>query len=150
MFEFQALCNQVEALTPAERGALIAEKSLAVVAGLHALALPVDPVETLASFIIGSVISDGKIDERDLINIDPALTEALGQACDLAGLERSIKVSRDLRKEVSDFTTQMLSVLAAVDEQLGADIVLLCLLVTSTDGKVSMREKRYIRQLCKA
>ena len=32
----------------------------------------------------------------------------------------------------------------------GADIVTLCLLVTSADGKVSLKERRYIKQLCTA
>ena len=149
MFEFQSLCNKVEALSPDERGALIAEKSVAVVRGLRALNLPIDPIEILASFVIGSVMSDGSISEKDYLNIHPDIEKAFGDLCDIAGIERTFKVSRDVRKEIERDTTELLAVLGEADEALGMDIVLLCLLVTSVDGKVSMREKRYIKQLCK-
>lgn len=151
MFEFQKLCNEVEQLTPAERGALMAEKAVSVVEGLHALGLEgADPVETLAAFIVGSVIADGSVSEKDYLNIYPALTEALGEACDLAGISRKLKVSKDVQKLVKSYTSELLSVLSAADEELGADIIMLCLLVTSVDGKVSLKEKRYIKQLCAA
>lgn len=149
MFEFQKLCNEVEALTSAQRAALIAEKAASVTEGLCALGLEgTDPVETLAAFIIGSVVSDGVVGEKDLLNINPALTEAFGEACDLAGIQRNYKVSKDVKKLITDYTKQLLAVLAAASEELGADIVMLCLLVTSADGKVSLKEKRYIKQLC--
>ena len=149
MFEFQALCSEVEALTPAARAALIAEKSVAVVDGLRALNLPVDPIEILASFVVGSVVSDGSISEKDYLNIHPALEQAFGELCDLAGIARTFKVSRDVRKEIENDTRELIAILGEADETLGADIVLLCLLVTSVDGKVSLKEKRYIKQLCK-
>ena len=149
MFEFQALCNVVEALTPAERGALIADKSVSVVEGLHKIEFPADPVDVLASFIIGSVFADGSLSEKDLLNIYPALTQAFGEMCDLAGIQRTIKASRDVQKEIKKYTTELLGILSEADENLGSDIVLLCLLITSADGKVSLKEKRYIKQLCK-
>ena len=103
----------------------------------------------LASFIIGSVEADGSISEKDHLNIFPTLEQAFGDLCDLAGIERSIKISKDVRKEIEGFTKQLLEILAEADETLGADIILLCLLVTSADGKVSLRERKYIKQLCK-
>ena len=151
MFEFQKLCNEVEKLTPAERGVLIADKALAVVAGLHALGIEgTDPVETLAAFIVGSVVADGSVSEKDYLNIYPSLEEAFGEACDLAGIKNTIKVSRDVQKLIKGYTGELLSVLAMANEELAADIVMLCLLVTSVDGKVSLKEKRYIKQLCMA
>lgn len=149
MFEFQALCNVVEALAPAERAALIAEKSISVVEGLHKIDFPADPIEVLASFVVGSVLSDGSFSEKDFLNIYPAVTQAFGELCDIAGIERKIKASRDAQKEIKTYTTELIGILAEADETLGSDIVLLCLLVTSADGKVSLKERRYIKQLCK-
>ena len=149
MFEFQALCSEVEALTPAERAALITEKSVAVVEGLRALNLPVDPIEILASFVVGSVVSDGSVSEKDYLNLHPALEQAFGDLCDLAGIERTFKVSRDVRKEIERDTAELLAILGEADETLAMNIVSLCLLVTSVDGKVSLRERRYIKQLCR-
>ncbi len=149
MFEFQKLCNAVEKLTVTERAALMADKAAAVVGGLRALDMNgTDPVETLAAFILGSVIADGSISDKDLLNVYPALTEALGEACDIAGIDKKLKVSKDVQKLVKSYTAELLAVLGAADEQLAGDIVMLCLLVTSVDGKVSLKEQRYIKQLC--
>lgn len=150
MFEFQKLCNTVEGLTPAERGALIAEKSIAVVHGLRALDdIRFDPVDTLAAFIIGSVVSDGAINEKDYLYIYPSLVKAFGEMCDLAGIKTSLKVSADVQKEISSYTRALMSALSEADETLGEDLILLCLLITSADGKISLKEKRYIKQLCR-
>ena len=151
MFEFQKLCSEVESLSPAKRAALIAEKAVTVVEGLHNLHIEgIDPVETLAAFIIGSVVSDGVVGEKDLLGVYPELVAALGEACDLAGIARSYKVSKDVQKEIKAYTKAIHSIVWTVDEQLGADIVTLCLLVTSADGKISLKERRYIKQLCTA
>lgn len=151
MFEFQKLCNEVEALTAAERAVLIADKAVAVGKGLRDLGMEgFDPLETLAAFVVGSIVSDGVISEKDYVYIYPALSKAFGDTCDLAEIKYRYKVSKDVQKEIKTYTKQLISVLTAADETLGADIVMLCLLVTSADGKISLKEKRYIKQLCAA
>lgn len=151
MFEFQKMCHDVEALTPSERALLLGEKSISVIKGLAELDIPeFDPIVTLASFIIGSVVSDGSISEKDYLFIYPSLVKAFGDECDLAEIKRSYKVSKDAQKEIKEYTEELLAILSRVDENLGNDIVSLCLLVTSVDGKISLKEQRYIKQLCKA
>ena len=44
----------------------------------------------------------------------------------------------------------MLSLISLADESLIEDVVMLCLCVVSVDGRISPREQRYIRKLCKA
>ncbi len=101
MFEFAKVWKEYEALSPAERGAVLGVKSVEILAKLRQLDLPgVDSVQTLAGFILGSVVSDGRVN--------------------------------------------------VADESLCEDIVMLCLCVVSIDHKISPREQRYIRKLCKA
>lgn len=149
MFEFKKLCNELEALNPIERGALLAEKSVSVVRGLSELDLPFNPVETLVSFIIGSVVSDGTFNEKDYLYIYPSLVKAFGNDFDFLSSKQALQIAKDIKKEISKDTKELLSVIALCDETLAADIVALCLLVTSVDGKISLKEKRYIRQLCR-
>lgn len=149
MFEFKKLCNELEALNPIERGALLAEKSVSVVRGLSELDLPFNPVETLVSFIIGSVVSDGTFNEKDYLYIYPSLVKAFGNDFDFLSSKQALQIAKDIKKEISKDTKELLSVIALCDEELAADIVALCLLVTSVDGKISLKEKRYIRQLCR-
>ena len=150
MLEFQKLCHEIEALSPSQRAMLLTEKSVDVIHGLRELgSTEFDPVVILASFIIGSVVSDGSISEKDYLFIYTSLAKAFGDECDLYEIKSSIKVSKDVQKAIADYTKELLEIISEADDRLGDDIISLCLLVTSVDGKISLKEKRYIRQLCK-
>lgn len=150
MFEFKKLCKEVEKLNPAERGVLLAEKSITVVKGLNSLELPFDAVDTLVTFIIGSVVSDGSFSEVNYLHIYPSLVKAFGHDFDFKAVKQALQIAKDVKKEIERYTKMLLSVIAECDDNLASDIIALCLLVTSVDGKVSLKEQRYIRQLCKA
>ena len=149
MFEFKRLCNELETLNTVERGAIFAEKSVSVMKGLSGLEVPLNPVRTLVSFIIGSVVSDGSINEKDYLYIYPSLVKAFGKDYDFSSAKQAIGLAKDIKKETTKYTKDMISIISACDENLATDIVALCLLITSADGRISLKEKRYIRQLCK-
>ncbi len=150
MFEFKKLCNTLEELNPIERGVILAEKSVSVIKGLSGLNIPLDPVKTLVSFIIGSVVSDNSINEKDYLYIYPSLVKAFGNDFDFNSAKQAIGLAKDIKKEITKYTKEMISIINMCDEELATDIISLCLLITSVDGKISLKEKRYIRQLCKA
>lgn len=150
MFEFNKLCNELENLNPVERGLILAEKSVSVAKGLAALDLPFDPVKTLVTFIIGSVVSDGSLSEKDYLYIYPSLVKAFGNDFDFLSAKQALQIAKDVKKEISKDTKELISVIGMCDEELATDIIALCLLITSADGKISLNEKRYIRQLCRA
>lgn len=150
MFEFKKLCNELEVLNPVERGVILAEKSVSVIKGLSGLNIPLDPVKTLVTFIIGSVVSDNSINEKDYLYIYPSLVKAFGNDFDFISAKQAIGLAKDIKKEITKYTKEMISIISVCDEALAADIISLCLLITSVDGKISLKEKRYIRQLCKA
>lgn len=151
MFEFTKLCNSFENLNVVERGAILAEKSVKVLGKLKLMAVPgIDPVETLSGFIIGSVVADGRLNEQEYLLIYPALLKAFGDDFDFASVKSAFAKDRDGRKAVRVYTESLLSLLADIDEDFREDIVTLCLCVVTVDGKISFREKNYIRRLCKA
>lgn len=150
MFEFNKLCNELEKLNPVERSVMVAEKSYSVVKRLKDLDVPFDPVTTLVTFIIGSVVSDGTINEKDYLYIYPSLIKAFGDEFDFVSAKQTLQFAKDVQKEISKYTKELMSVINECDEDLANDIIALCLLVTSIDGKISLKEKRYIRKLCKA
>lgn len=150
MFEFKKLCNTLEELNPIERGVILAEKSVSVIKGLSGLNIPLDPVKTLVTFIIGSVVSDNSINEKDYLYIYPSLVKAFGNDFDFISAKQAIGLAKDIKKEITKYTKEMISIISVCDEELATDIISLCLLITSVDGKISLKEKRYIRQLCKA
>lgn len=151
MFEFSKLCKEFESLTVLERGVIMTGKSAEIFAKLRKLNMPgVDPVQTLAGFILGSVVADGRVNEQEYLLIYPALLHTFGDDFDFESIKKSFKDDRDGRNAVKEYTQEMLSLISLADESLIEDVVMLCLCVVSVDGRISPREQRYIRKLCKA
>lgn len=151
MFEFKRLCDSYEALTGVERGILLEEKTVTVMAKLHSLAIPgIDPVSVLAGFIIGSVAADGRINEKEYVMIYPALVRAFGGDFDFASVKESFRRDKDGRRMIAKYTEQMIAILDLLDEDIKNDIITLCLCIVAIDGKISFKEKNYIKRLCRA
>ena len=127
---------------------MLTEKSVSILAKLSALDIDgIDPVETLASFIIGSVVADGKLHEKEYLLIYPALVKVFGSDFDYESIKKEFEADKDGRKDIAGYTTDLLRVLGTVDETLYEDVIILCLCVVTIDGKVSLREKNYVKRL---
>lgn len=150
MLEFKKICDTYEQLSTVEKGLLLTEKSVSVMAKLHALDIPgINPVSALAGFIIGSVTADGKINEQEYLLIYPTLVRAFGSDFDFASVKNAFRKDTEGRKMIAEYTKETVRVLRFLDDDLTADIIMLCLCVVAIDGKISLREKNYIKQLCK-
>lgn len=148
MFEFTKLCKEFEKMSAIERGAIIAEKSLVVMAKLKLLDVPeIDPVETLATFIVGAVAADGKLDEREYLLIYPALVRAFGEDFDFATVKAVFECDKSVHKEIHDYTADLLTVLSFADESFREDVVTLCLAIVTVDNKITLKERKYIKKL---
>ena len=151
MFEFAKLCKEYENFSAPERGVMLTGKSVKILAKLKLLELPgVDPVHALAGFILGSVVADGRVNEQEYLLIYPALVHVFGDDFDFDSIKNSFRKDREGREAVKEYTQEMLSFLALADETLREDVIALCLCVVTVDGKISLRERNYIRKLCKA
>lgn len=107
-------------------------------------------MHTLAGFILGSVVADGQINEQEYLLIYPALLHMFGDDFDFESIKKSFRKDRDGRNEVKKYTRDILALLSTADESLREYIIALCLCAVSVDNKISLREQRYIRQLCAA
>ncbi len=151
MFEFKKMCDEYEKLSFVERGVLLSEKSVKIFAKLKFLDLPdIDPATALAGFVIGSVVADGKVNEQEYLLIYPALIKTFGYDFDFHSIKQSFSGLIGARRLINEYTAQMMCIFDCVDDELKCDIITLCLCVTSMDGKISLKEKRYIKRLCKA
>lgn len=150
MFEFKKLCDAYEELTAVEKGLLLTEKSVKLMAKLHYLDIPgIDPITALAGFIVGSVTADGRINEQEYLLIYPALVHTFGDDFDFGAIKDCFDELNG-GKMVAEYTEEMIRVLDFLDEDLKNDVITLCLCVVAIDGKVSLKEKRYIKRLCRA
>ena len=148
MFEFNKVMKDYEKLNAIERGLMLTEKSVSILAKLSALDIDgLNPVETLASFIIGSVVADGKLHEKEYLLIYPSLVKVFGADFDYDSVKKEFEADKDGRKDIAKYTSDLLCILEMVDETLYEDVIILCLCVVTIDGKVSLREKNYIKRL---
>lgn len=148
MFEFAKVMKDYEQLGAIERGLILTEKSVSILAKLSALDIDgIDPVETLAAFITGSVAADGKLHEKEYLLIYPALLKVFGSDFDYESVKKLFENDKDGRKEVAKYTHDLIRVLESADDTLYEDVIILCLCVVTIDGKLSLREKKYVKRL---
>lgn len=148
MFEFNKILKDYEQLGAIERGLMLTEKSVGILARLAELNIDgIDPVETLASFIVGSAAADGKLHEKEYLLIYPALVKVFGQDFDYERVKKAFENDKEGIKETAKYTKQLVRVLEFVDEDLYEDVIILCLCIVTIDGKISLKEKNYIKKL---
>ena len=148
MQNFREICSEFEKLGALERSVILAEKSVKILARLKALDIDgVDPVYTLAGFVIGAIAADGAVDEKEYLLIYPALVKVFGANFNYASVKQAVKENRKSGRELNKSAKEMLRLLEQVDEGFKHDVIILCLCIVSVDGKVSLKEKRYIKNL---
>lgn len=148
MFEFAKVMKEYENMTAVERGLVLTGKSVKILATLADYDIEeIDPVETLAAFVIGSVVADGKLHEKEYLLIYPALVKVFGADFDFESIKECFENEKATNKEIKKYTTELAQILGMLDEELQSDIVMLCLCIMSIDGKISLKERNYVKRL---
>lgn len=149
MFDFIKLCNRFEKMSAIERAAVIADKSIGVVAGLNRLNNEhLDIANVLATFLVGAVACDGEINEVEYLLVYPSLVQIFGSDFDFESTKNCFK-SGDGKKAIKECTDELAAILSRGDDNLKTDAITLCLCAVSVDGKVSMKERSYVKKLFK-
>ena len=148
MKDFNELCRSVEELSPLEYAAVVGRTSLKIMPAIRAFSEDGRTcAEVLAAFVIASVYADGKLDESEYLLMAPLLKAFFGEDFDF---EDAKKLAKEWRKEgraVKKEVDYLVDFLGTLSEELKGDIIFACLLMCAVDGKVSLKEKSYIRQL---
>lgn len=148
MKDFNELCRSVEELSPLEYAAVLGRTSLKIMPAIRAFSEDGRTcAEVLAAFVIASVYADGKLDESEYLLMVPLLKAFFGEDFDF---EDAKKLAKEWRKEgraVKKEVDYLVDFLGTLSEELKGDIIFACLLMCAVDGKVSLKEKAYIRQL---
>lgn len=151
MFEFAKLYGAFERSGTAERTSLLTERSSELLNALSGITIgDTDAVTVLAGFIVGSFTFDGKIRETEYLMIYPTLACVFGDDFDFTSIKEKFGTSTGGKRAIADYTEKMQCLLSLTNSDMKRDIIMLCLCIVSVDGKVSLKEKYYIRQLCDA
>ena len=150
MREFDKLCKEIEDLDVLSYGAILAEKSVKVLPALSAACGGrLNGAEAFATFILGAIAADGKLSEEEYLICYPLLHAFFGDSVNYDDCRRAALLlkpeSRELKKAVKD----MLDVFGELSEDLKEDIIVICMLICAVDGKISLKEKSWIKKLLK-
>lgn len=148
MKNFNELCRSVEELSPLEYAAVLGRTSLKIMPAIRAFSDDGRTcAEVLAAFVIASVYADGKLDESEYLLMAPLLKAFFGEDFDFEDAKKLAKEWRKEGKAVKKEVDYLVDFLGTLSEELKGDIIFACLLMCAVDGKVSLKEKAYIRQL---
>ena len=130
MFEYIEKCKKFEKLSTFDRFALLANKSLIVTNNLSKLGFNVnESLSLIATFILGSIVSDGEVNEKEYLLMYPALLRTFGDNFDFDSIKEAFKNDFKTRKELKE------------------DIIDICFAIVTIDGKLSLKERIYMRKL---
>lgn len=148
MFEFEKVCREVEKMDTLSYSVILAEKSKEVIAGLKDLELNgIEAMTVYAGLIFGAVVSDGKLDENEFALIKPMLDISLGYDFSYEEARSLLKYYKKDSKEYNQYVDAVVDLFGEISDELKADIVTVCLLVCGIDGKISHKEKKWLKQL---
>ncbi len=149
MFEFSKLCKAVEEMDPAVYAEVITQKSAKIIGALSAITQSgKDGVTIYLTFILTSVAADGRLDENEYAMLRPLLEKAMGREITYDDAKRIFtEAGLDKPKEYKRAVDQMVDMLGMVSMDLKTDIIIVCMMVCAVDGKISSKEKKWIKQL---
>ena len=151
MFEYIEKCKKFEKLSTFNRYALLADKSLLVTSKLTELGFNVnESLSLIATFILGSIISDGEVNKKEYLLMYPALLRTFGDNFDFDSIKEAFKNDFKTRIELKNYLKDILSLLNNVSNELKEDIVDICFAIVTIDGKLSLKERIYMRKLFSA
>lgn len=148
MFEYIEKCKKFEKLSTFNRYALLADKSLLITSKLTELGFNVnESLSLIATFILGSIVSDGEVNEKEYLLMYPALLRTFGDNFDFDSIKEAFKNDFKTRKELKNYLKDILSLLNNVSNELKEDIIDICFAIVTIDGKLSLKERIYMRKL---
>ena len=149
MSSFNDLCKIMESLDPATYAQVTVAKSADVLVGLRGLTCDgLDAVAIYTDFVLCAVAADGKLSEEEFLLVKPVLDQIADADVSYDEAKAIFKAAGlDKPKEYKAAMDKTVDLLGLVSPELKDDIILVCMLICAVDGKISFREKRWIKKL---
>ncbi|KUE73256.1 hypothetical protein AUQ37_03195 [Candidatus Methanomethylophilus sp. 1R26] len=148
MSEFDKLCKEFEKIDPATYIALLAAKSRDVLAGMAAVTGDlVSAVESYVDIVMMAVASDGKLSKEEFALIAPGLAAAVGQPITYEDAKKIMNKSKLDSRDNKAAVDALVDLVGSVSPEIKDDIVILTMVICAADGRISGKEKAWIKQL---
>ena len=134
MKEFDQICKEVENMDVLTYGTVLADKALTIIPALNKITEDrIDAVSIFATFVIGSIVADGKLDENEYILLYPMLHAFFRDDVNYEDCKKIARTFRKEGKELKKYVDYMVDVLGLVSDELKEDIIVVCLLICAID-----------------
>ena len=148
MKEFDCICKEFEQMGALSYGATLAAKSVKVLPALHAIMGDgADGATVFATFIFGAIAADNRLSEEEYALIYPLLHAFFGDEVNYEICKAAVRMMKPASRELKKCVKEMADVFGALSDELKEDIIVICLLICAVDGKVSRKEKSWIKKL---
>lgn len=149
MSTFNDLCKLMESLDPATYNKVMLEKTADVLIGLKGITCDgLDALAIYTDFVLCAVAADGKLAEEEFLLVKPVLDLIAEADVSYEEAKAIFKAAGlDKPKEYKAAMDKTVDLLGLVSPQLKDDIILICMLICAVDGKISSKEKRWIKKL---
>ncbi len=149
MSDFDTLCEVLERMDPATFNTIIGEKSVGIIAGLSEITGDsLDALGIYSDFMLCAVAADGKLTEEEFVLIKPILDLVSGVDTTYKDADEAFHaLGLDKPKEYKEAMDKMVDLIGLVSPELKNDIILVCMMACSVDGKISRKEKKWIARL---
>ena len=151
MREFDELCKEIDNLPVEDYIGVLKLKAVKLIAELKLLSAGgVEGDVAFASFVIGSCVADGKLSEEEYLLLYPMLHKFFGEEVNYEDCKKIVRTSFAEKREIKSVVKDMTEIFGMLSDELKEDVITVCLLICSVDGKISLKEKVWIKQLIKA
>lgn len=148
MDDFDRLCKEFEQLDFFSYGAFLAEKAAKIIPALNKITRnELSGSRIFALFILGAVAADGRLTEEEYAVLYPTFKNFFGDNIDYVRCKKIFEGAPEEVNRLADSVDFMADMLAAFSEELRDDVVIACLMICAIDGKVSAKEKAWIKRL---
>ena len=148
MTEFDKLCQEAEDIDWETRCAIVRGKSREILPLLQKIDVEGSSgAEILLLFIFASMTADGRLSEEEYALLYPLLKDFLGDDINYSDAKKAVKDMKAESKELKAITEKMIDVIGSFSPELRKDVVLVVMVICASDGRISLRERAWIRRL---
>lgn len=149
MSDFDRLCEVLETMDPEMFNQIINEKSVSIVEGMAGiLEDDFDIITTYVDFLLCAAAADGKLAEEEYILLKPTLDFILEKDVGYGDAQKIFYDARlDKPEEFKKSIDAMVDLIGMLSPGLKDDIILVCMMVCAVDGRISYKEREWIRRL---
>lgn len=148
MKDFNRLCKEFEELDALSYGVILGEKSIKIIPALSAITESgIDGATIFATYVLGAIVADGKLSEEEYVLCYPLLHAFFGEHINYEDCKKAARLLRPESRELKKALSEMTDVFGQLSDELKEDLIIVCLLICSIDGKISLKEKAWIKKL---